>query len=250
MPSRIAARCLFVAALALGALAAFGVRDAQAATLQISPVTIEFSPGEVATGLTLRNPGETPVYGQVRVFRWSQANGDDVLTPATDVIASPPLIEIAPHADQLVRLVRTASAPPAGEESYRLLIDELPPPGSAAAEGVTIRLRYSVPVFVDAANTAARPVLAWHLVHAPNGWALRADNTGARRAQIAAVQLVDDLGQTHDVTKGLLGYALAGQGRQWHVNLPPSTKPARLTVRATVNTQPLEAPVTIDASGG
>lgn len=236
-------RWAWLAAIPLCALAA---GQARAATLQISPVTIELQPGETATGLTLRNPGDTPLYGQVRVFQWGQANGDDTLTPTNDVIASPPLIEIAPHADQLVRLVRPAGAPPANEETYRLLIDELPPPGQAAGNGVTIRLRYSVPVFVESGNPAARPVLAWRLVHVPTGWALRADNTGARRAQISAVQLIDDLGQTHEVTKGLLGYALAGQGRQWKVALPGATQPARLTVRAVVNTQPVEAQVKID----
>ena len=220
---------------------------ARAATLQISPVTIEFAPGESATGLTLRNPGDTPLYGQVRVFQWDQANGDDVLTPASGVIASPPLIEVAPHGDQLVRLVRTASAPPAAEETYRLLIDELPPPGAASADGVTIRLRYSVPVFVEPANAAARPVLAWRLVHAPTGWALRADNAGARRAQIAAVRLVDASGHAYEITKGLLGYALAGKSRQWRIDLPPGTTPqARMSVHATVNTLPVQAPVTVD----
>jgi fimbrial chaperone protein len=222
---------------------------ARAATLQISPVTIELAPGESATGLTLRNPGDTPLYGQVRVFQWDQANGHDVLTPASAVLASPPLIEIAPHADQLVRLVRTASAPATAEESYRILIDELPAPGTSNADGVTIRLRYSVPVFVETANTAAQPVLAWRLVRGANGWVLRADNAGARRAQIAAVQLVDTSGHVHEITRGLLGYALAGKSGQWKVDLPPDAKPSGMTVRATVNTLHVEAPVTVDEGG-
>ena len=244
---------------------------AQAATLQISPVTIEFSASENATGLTLRNPGDTPLYGQVRVFQWGQAHGEDVLTPTTDVIASPPLIEVAPHGDQLVRLVRANASSSAagagvaqstqaasgavglagGERSYRLLIDELPAPGTAGTEGVTIRLRYSVPVFVEApAGGAAQPLLAWHLVHAAQGYALRADNAGAKRAQIAAVELLDAGGHRWDVTRGLLGYALAGQGRQWSVPVPPDAKfGGALKVRATVNTRPVEETVTVEQGG-
>lgn len=241
---------------------------AQAATLQISPVTIEFSASEHATGLTLRNPGDTPLYGQVRVFQWGQAHGEDVLTPTADVIASPPLIEIAPHGDQLVRLVRAnassagaqaarsiqasgAAGLGSGERSYRLLIDELPAPGTADTEGVTIRLRYSVPVFVEAAaGGAAQPLLAWHLVHAARGYALRADNAGTKRAQIAAVELLDASGHRWDVTRGLLGYALAGQGRQWSVPVPPDAKfGGTLKVRATVNTRPVEETVKVEQGG-
>jgi fimbrial chaperone protein len=243
--------------------------NAVAATLQISPVTIEFSAAEVATGLTLRNPGDAPLYGQVRVFQWSEAHGEDVLTPTGDVIASPPLIEIAPHSDQLVRLVRantSGAAPSAGasggaggaasagaplEQSYRILIDELPAPGTPGAEGVTIRLRYSVPVFVDASGAGmARPLLAWRLVHGPQGYALRADNSGTKRAQIAAVSLFDDAGHHWDVTHGLLGYALARQSRQWSVPVPADAKfSGQLKVRATVNTLPLEDTVSIEQGG-
>ncbi|WP_322044507.1 molecular chaperone [Paraburkholderia sp. J67] len=231
---------------------------AMAATLQISPVTIEFAAGEVATGLTLRNPGDTPLYGQVRVFQWGQAQGDDVLTPTADVIASPPLIEIAPHSDQLVRLVRAnasssqgAGAAPDSEQSFRILIDELPTPGTPGAEGVTIRLRYSVPVFVDGpGGGSARPLLAWRLVHGPQGYALRAENAGTKRAQIAAVSLFDEAGHRWDLTRGLLGYALARQSRQWSVPVPADAKfDGQLKVRATVNTLPLEGTVSVEQGG-
>jgi fimbrial chaperone protein len=40
-----------------------------AAVLQISPVMVDFDPSAVATGVTLRNPGDVPLYGQVRIFR-------------------------------------------------------------------------------------------------------------------------------------------------------------------------------------
>ncbi|MBB3003445.1 fimbrial chaperone protein [Paraburkholderia tropica] len=263
----MSARRAGLAAFAAACLWAFA-GDVFAATLQISPVTIEFSASENATGLTLRNPGDTPLYGQVRVFHWTQADGDDVLTPTADVIASPPLIEIAPHGDQLVRLVRVnpagaanvanaasgASAPATAENanaelSYRLLIDELPAPGTANADGVTIRLRYSVPVFVEPRGGMAPPALTWRLVHGAHGYALRADNAGQRRAQISAVQLFDDSGHSWDVTHGLLGYALGHQGRQWSVPVPPDARIGRMKVRATVNTQPVEGAVAIEQGG-
>lgn len=52
--------------------------EASAANLQISPVMIILRAGQGATGITMQNMGETPVYGQVRVFLWDQNNTEDV----------------------------------------------------------------------------------------------------------------------------------------------------------------------------
>jgi fimbrial chaperone protein len=224
--------------------------SAQAATLQISPVMVDLQSNESATGITLRNPGDRPLYGQVRVYRWDQSNRDETLTPTQELVASPPLIEIAAQADQLVRLVRTSPAPVAAEQSYRILIDELPAPDAAATSGVMIRLRYSVPVFVEPAGKMTQPVLSWHLVRDGEGWALRVDNAGQRRAQIAAVQLVDNAGKVYEINKGLLGYALAGRMRQWTVPLPADADMSgSVKVRAAVNSLPAEAVVTVGQPG-
>jgi fimbrial chaperone protein len=224
--------------------------SAQAATLQISPVMVDLQSSESATGITLRNPGDRPLYGQVRVYRWDQSNHDDTLTPTQEVVASPPLIQIAAQADQLVRLVRTTPTPVAAEQSYRILIDELPAPDATATSGVMIRLRYSVPVFVEPAGKMAQPALSWHLDRDGEGWVLRVDNTGQRRAQIAAVQLVDSTGKVYEINKGLLGYALAGRTRQWTVPLPANANMSgSVKVRAAINSLPAEAVVTVGQPG-
>lgn len=236
---------LLKAAVSAAAVASL-IGDAHAATLQISPVMIDLPPGANASGLTLRNSGDKPIYGQVRVFRWSQANGEDELTPTQEVVASPPLIEIGAQSEQLVRLVRTG--PPQGaEQSYRVLIDELPEPDTTPVNGVAIRLRYSVPVFIEPGSgnaTPGDPKLAWHLLHADAGWTLAVDNAGQRRAQIASVQIVTGEGKAIDINRGLLGYALAGSGRQWQ--LPASIAAGLngpLKIRAAINAVQTEASV-------
>jgi fimbrial chaperone protein len=221
-------------------------RTVLAATLQIAPVTVEMSADTAATGITLTNPGDTPLYGQVRVFVWDQQLDGDALTPTQDVVASPPLIQIAAHASQLVRLVRAAPRG-AHEQTYRLLIDELPPPDATPANGVTIRLRYSVPVFVEPPGATGAPQLSWRLSRNNAGWLLRVDNTGARRAQIAAVQLVAPAGRLYGINEGLLGYALAGRSRAWQVSLPADAQLSGvMKVRASINAQRAEASVVVD----
>ncbi|MCA3782596.1 MAG: molecular chaperone [Burkholderia sp.] len=222
---------------------------AHAASLQISPVTIEFGTDDTATGITLRNPGDRPVYGQVRVFRWDQADGQDTLTPTQDLIASPPLIEVGTQSDQLIRVVRASRTPSGVEQSYRLLIDELPPPGETPTNGVAIRLRYSIPVFVEPPTNGA-PQLDWTLARRNGGWVLRVRNVGARRAQLASVELVTGDGHAYPLTNGLLGYALSGRTGQWSVPLPAGvTLGGKVTVRAAVNSQPASAVVAVEPPG-
>lgn len=253
----LAARVVPAIRIAALALVTVAGHPAAAATLQISPVMVELGPKDNASGLTLRNPGEQPLYGQVRVYRWTQVDGNDVLSPTQEIIASPPLIQIPAQAEQLVRLVRPApdaGATPsatatasAAEQNYRLLIDELPDPGEKPADGVTIRLRYSVPVFVEPPGNSGTPQLKWTLQQDSGGWDLAVENTGTRRAQISAVELVDASGAAHLLNKGLLGYALAGQARRWHVTLPPDTGlGGAVRLRAAVNATPVTASIRIE----
>ncbi|GAB3788150.1 fimbrial biogenesis chaperone [Dyella agri] len=217
----------------------------QAASLQISPVTVDMPSNANAVGITLSNPGDRPLYGQVRVFRWGQNDKGDTLDATGDMAASPPLIQVAPRGDQLVRLVRQSVGAVTTEQCYRVLIDEIPRPDAEAANGVTIRLRYSVPIFIHPAGAIGQPVLSWQLLRAPQGWLLRVANAGNRHGQIGKVELVA-AGKTLTLNKGLLGYVLAGRTQQWKVDLDPdATLQGPLTIRASINGRPSEAAVAV-----
>ena len=220
---------------------------AGAATLQVSPVTVEITSPQNGAALRLTNPGTTTIYGQVRVYDWDQRDGEDVQTPTTAVVASPPMIQVGPGAEQLIRLVRTTAATGAAEQSYRIVIDEIPTEDAARATGVLIRMRYSVPLFVDSGIPArAAPVIAWTLVRGPRTWQLRADNSGPQRARINSVWIADAHGKRHDIEAGLLGYALARRYRVWDTKIPLGVDPgARPIIRAVINGQATETPATL-----
>lgn len=232
---------------------------AQAASLQISPVSISLRASQAASGISLQNLGERPVYGQVRVFAWDQRNGEDVLTPTDELVASPPIIEVGAKASQTIRLVRksgagaaAAAASGASERTYRLLIDEIPRDDEQAS-GVAIRLQYSVPVFVAPSDEAAAPNLAWSVLRKDNAWVLRVKNSGALHAQVGAASLVDGAGKETEVSKGLLGYALAGREREWRLPFDPNARVAApITVRANVNARPASAAASVaaESAGG
>ncbi len=218
-----------------------------ASSLQISPVMVDLQAGQNAAGIRLRNPGDQPLYGQVRVFRWDQTGDDDVLEPTEEVVASPPLIRIPSRGEQLVRLIRRDAADISAEHSYRVLVDEIPSPESATTNGVTIRLRYSVPVFVEPPGQPGALQLAWSIQRDAQGWLLRVSNRGSRRGQLSAVQLVTADGKLHPINRGLLGYALAGKTRQWRIALEEGIAlQAPLKIRANINAQPAEAELSVD----
>ena len=129
-------------------------------TLQISPVMVDMAPQQGASGITLRNPDAMPVYGQVRVYAWEQRDGDDVLLPTDEIQVSPPIIQVPPAANSWCGWCASRE-PSAIEKSYRLVIDEIPDPSTPAVNGVVLRLRYSVPVFVAGATPEPRPELSW-----------------------------------------------------------------------------------------
>jgi fimbrial chaperone protein len=233
---------LAACACACVCLAAAG--EAEAANLQISPVSIAFEPGQGAAGINLQNFGDTPLYGQVRVYTWEQKDGIDVLTPTGEVVASPPIIEVAARSTQTIRLVRRKQDGGAVERSYRILIDEIP--RNEAGSGVAIRLQYSVPVFVAPTVAGAAPALSFSLAQRDGKLVLRARNDGAVHAQIGAtrVRAGAGAGAEVEVSKGLLGYALAGQAREWQLSKEKAAQlTGPLTVVATVNAREASFPV-------
>jgi fimbrial chaperone protein len=213
---------------------------AGAASLQISPVIVTLSTVDRAAYVHLDNATEQALYGQVRVFRWDQTLNEDVLVDTDAIVASPPLIRIAAGQKQLIRLVRTGREPVAIEQAYRILIDEIPSPEDPSGAGVAVRLRYSVPLFVSPMSRH-RAVLHWDIRPTADGPYLFIRNEGARRAQIATVEVIVGK-RRHLVSSGLLGYTLAGHTRRWKLPTGVAVEARnKVRVHATVNGREVDA---------
>ena len=146
-------------AIFLGMTALSAVSVASAASLQVTPVLVDvLAEGASATSVTLKNSGNKQVTAQIRIFRWSQKNGEDQFEETTDVAASPPMVTMRPNGEYLVRVVRSNRAPIRGEESYRLVADELPDAAAKASGAVNLLVRHSVPVFFHSPSAAPAAV--------------------------------------------------------------------------------------------
>jgi len=197
---------------------------AQAASLRVSPVLLDLKAPQAASSINIWNDAQQPINVQVRVFRWSQKDGADVYTPATDVVASPPITKLKPGGENIVRIVRTTKQAIQSEESYRLIVDELPDPGRRQGGTVTLILRHSIPVFFskpDAAGAAPQ----WKVLPKPGGFQVTVTNSGARRLKISNLSLAS--GKTALAKRdGLVGYALGKSTASWFV---PATSTGRLS---------------------
>jgi fimbrial chaperone protein len=186
---------------------------AQGAALRVAPTSLALIAPDSAATLNLRNEDTRPVNVQIRVFRWSQAEGVERLEPTTEVAVSPPITTLAPKSDYIVRVVRVAKTPVSGEESYRLLVDELPDPTQRRPGTVNFVLRYSIPVFFTNPDTSP-PNVSWVLNPRDDVMVLTARNSGARHLRIVDLQLADS-GKTIARQSGLVGYVLGASTASW-----------------------------------
>lgn len=118
----------------------------------IAPLRVTLDRGNRASEISVRNEGTEPLRMQIQAMSWRQDSaGKDQYEPAEGLVYFPRALEIPPGESRLVR-VGIRAAPVTQEETYRLFVEELPPPGPASAPtaGATVRvfLRVGVPVFV------------------------------------------------------------------------------------------------------
>ncbi|MGE6245887.1 fimbrial biogenesis chaperone [Psychrobacter proteolyticus] len=245
---RHAARPVIVSALLL--LSGLAV----ASGLQVSPISVSLEARETASGLTLSNSSNDKVHAQVRVYQWLQDEQGDQLTPSRGLLASPPMIELKPGEKQLIRIIR-AKAPPHGtgalEESYRILVNEIPVKSANPTTGLQFAMSYSLPVFVQPVGvTKTSPKLQWNTHLQPDGKAikLRVRNSGNGHAKLSALSFMDTAGNSMVINPGLLGYVLPNATMNWTLKMPPSMLKAGGKFKVMMNGTQTTPDVTMDSS--
>lgn len=194
---------------------------AQAATVVLWPVNPTIAANQQASALWLENRGDTPVTLQVRAFGWTQAAGSDRYDDQDEVVSSPPIATVAPGKRQLVRIIRRDGSAQKGERSYRLLIDQLPPPPAERTDKepsahLSIQMRYSIPLFTYGEQSPAEIAssLSARVVLVDGRRFVEIRNAGAKHARLVNLRLVNGA-QHFEVTTGLVGYVLPGAAMRW-----------------------------------
>lgn len=230
---------------AFALLASAAISPSQAQSLKVSPIMIDLPQGAANSVVTLETDKKEGVAVQARVFRWFQADGEDKLEKTEDVVVSPPVLTVRGGVSSTIRLVRVTKAPVSGEETYRVLLDEIPDRKNLQAGSVALAIRQSLPVFF--AGIDARPgSITWRAVERKGKLVLEATNSGQRRVKLLKLAVTDE--KNHDLVKnGGLAYVLGGQTRTWELSGAAAGKP--LTIKAESDTGPINASAIAGRSG-
>jgi fimbrial chaperone protein len=177
-----------------------------ASALQLAPLTLVLTDKAPTATLEITNETAATTSYDLSGLRWTQANGEDILTEEPALIVTPPIVTLKPGQSSLVRIaLLTPPEKPGHEETYRLLVRDISEPGRSDAP-LRFRLQFLLPVF----RAAATPD------HAFQGFAGRdqdgracvlINNPGATHQKMVSVRVADD----HKRELAIQRYVLARQ---------------------------------------
>ena len=136
---------------AVGAICLLLPIEAGAGLFSISPIRLDLDRQNKTDSIGVSNEETARKLDmQAKLMEWTQdANGNDIYVDSNDLVFFPRIFSIDKQ-DQ--RVVRVGIKVPATtiEKSYRLFIEELPPPPDPDKKGAQVLfvLRFGVPVFV------------------------------------------------------------------------------------------------------
>ena len=198
----------------------------KAAEFTINPLQVHLDRTSRASEILVRNDDSAPLRMQVQAMSWRQdADGRDQYEPADGLLYFPRAMEIPPGDSRIIR-VGVKAAPVAGEDAYRVFVEELPPavPASVAPSGTSLQvlLRVGVPVFVAPVQPDRKAeITRLDLRGATAEWVVA--NTGNVHLRAEEVQLI---GIARDGTKLFEQpfqerYFLAGVVKTLRFDIPP-----------------------------
>jgi fimbrial chaperone protein len=229
--SRLA--CLAVAALFASSFAL------RASEFTINPLRVSLDRNVRASEVTVRNDDTVPLRVQLEAMTWRQdAQGKDQFAPTEDLIFFPRAMEIPPGESRIVR-VGVRAAPVTSEETYRLFIEELPPPPGTDVppQGTSLRifLRVGVAVFVAPVQSKRTGEIArLDLKGGTAEWSVaNTGNAHFRTDQVALAGVARDGTQlfTQDFPER---YFLAGAEKTLRFDIPRDTCRQLATLEASV----------------
>lgn len=228
----------------------FFVTNAQAGAFQIDPVRVELSPDQLSAALVLRNDEKETSVIRIEARAWTQKNGEDVFESSKQILVTPPIATIAAGAEQVVRVALRRPLDPEQELTYRIFLQEVPPPPRPGFNGLQVALRISIPVFA-VPGSSATPKPTWKIKYQAHEHALfiGATNEGNAHLQVQDFKLLKPGTDTVLAMQSISSYLLGGQNREWTIKLDPSVRISgtRLRLMAMTDAGNLDQELEIDA---
>ena len=199
--------------------------DACAGAFMVNPTRIELGVGQLSATLVIRNDDRTPAVIQLESRSWEQKDGQDLYATTKELLVTPPIVTVEPGSEQIVRIALRRALDPQKELTYRIFLQEVPPPPQPGFTGLQVALRISIPVFAKAGDNALAKT-AWRVAYQSGEHALRVGliNSGNAHLQFQEFQLFAPGSQTALAAQQTMLYLLPGQGHEWLIKLDPSVR--------------------------
>jgi fimbrial chaperone protein len=128
--------------------------SAFAAGIRISPILVELTQSQTNAIVSLRNDSDSSVRYQISAVNWTQDDaGQMKLAPTKDLIVFPQLVTLKAGEERNLRVGVTGDKFGTLEKSYRVFVEEMPPPGKVGDKpAVQVLTRLSIPVFLEPAH--------------------------------------------------------------------------------------------------
>jgi fimbrial chaperone protein len=182
---------------------------AWAGSFTVNPVNINLPADRKAASLTVTNSGAAPVSVKVHTYAWTQAEGSDVRTPTTNVIASPPIFTIPAGKTQLLRIGLRSQA---GPGAYRVVLEEIPRDKPLDGQ-IQVNLRLDLPLYV-LAKGGGKADLSWRAWRDSAG-DLFVEGANRGLAHLQVLELSAEQGGKRQLLSQQMGVVLPGSARRW-----------------------------------
>lgn len=200
-----------------------------AAAFRVTPIQVALSSSTGSALLTLTNESSETLRFQVSAHAWTQGRrGEIELAPTQDIVFFPALLTLEAGKERKIR-VGTSVAPGAVEKTYRIFVEELPPPeqpkeSATPRSEVRVRTKMGIPIFLQ---PAAKPQMAGAIESPALGdgqLRFRVRNTGNVHFTLLSVRIAGT-GATGEAVfeKQAEGwYVLPGGIREYEIPVPPA----------------------------
>jgi len=190
-----------------------------AAGFSVSPIRVNLTPeNNKVMSLRVHNSSNELVALQAEVMAWNQKDGQDLYESKTrDILVTPPIFTVPPGESQIIRVGLRRHLDLNQELSYRLFLQELPPPIPNKFQGLQMVMRMSLPVFVAPATGQASSDLSWRIHQVNKGnLLLESHNRGNGHAQVTELRLKLPDGQ--ELVQKNNTYILPGSKKEWSID--------------------------------
>jgi len=219
-------------AFGLLAVAWLVAAQAQAGSIEISPVRADLSATVRVGVLTVRNTGKEEAVMQVSLLRWPVSDADYAFEPTADLLVTPTTFRLAAGAQQIVRVGLRGAVPLKEEAAYRLVIEEVPALQEQDTTRMRLVVRHDLPVFV--APVAPRmQKLTITMECAEGGAYLQLKNLGNLHLKVLRLTLLEPGSTALDADWKTFQYLLPGGTAQWRLStIAPRAKARGYTATA------------------